>query len=522
MQISLPSRRSLMKAIATLPLTGGAVSLADRAVAQITGTTLTLAIPNSPNTLDPINAVLQDPMVINQCIFENLVEYDVDGVLRPQLATALPTISADRLTYSFDLREDVHFQNGQPLTSEDVKYSFESMLDSNRNAARRVIFEAISRVETDGPHRVRISLSEPYAPWLMFLTKYMGIWPAGSREEFGDDTFKLHPVGIGTGPGIFEEWIPNQYVRLRRNPNYWDKGLPAWQQLVVKFVPEDATRTAYLLTRQADIIGAPAPNDFAQIAQRPGISGGMRATFGGWSSIMMNNARAPFDDIDMRRAVNWALDREKLAKFAMFDMVDPCTIPAARESWWFDQKANDMIGYDPEKAKAFLARSRYANNAAFEMVLPATPYLLDMKAAAVAIQAQLAAVGIECTLKMTEPTAALGQAKRGELQALLMNLTSPGEPTYLIGQNFRAGQPYSKASGYADPLIADLLRKAYAEDDPTILKAIYAQLLTKLAEDVPYAFLGFLKAANLWRNRVVDFKINQGITMDVRRTVLRT
>ncbi|SEP84333.1 peptide/nickel transport system substrate-binding protein [Faunimonas pinastri] len=515
------TRRMLMQVAATLPAAGLLTGFDDTAWAQSSGKTLTLAIPNSPNTLDPINAVLQDPMVINQCIFENLVEYDVDGVLRPQLARALPEISADKLTYTFDLRDDVQFQNGQPMTSEDVKYSFESMLDKKRNAARRVIFEKIARVETDGPHRVHVILSEPYAPWLNFLTKYMGIWPAGSRERYGDDYFKMKPVGIGTGPGIFEEWRPNQSVTLKRNPNYWDKSLPKWERLVVKFVPEDATRTAYLLARQADIIGAPAPRDFASLSKRSGLAGEVRSTFGGWSTLMMNNAKPPFDDINVRRAVNWAIDRQKLAQYAFFGMVDPCTLPAPRQAWWYDAEADGSIGYDPEKAKGFLAQSKHATDAAFEMTLPATPYLLDLKDAAVAIQSQLQAVGIRCTLKMTEPLVALGQAKKGELQALLMNLTSPGEPTYLLGQNFTENQPYSKVSGYAAPEIADLLKQAYAENDQAALKPIYAKILKKIADDCPYAWLGFLNAANLWRGNVTDFRVNQGITMDVRSVGLK-
>lgn len=508
------TRRSLLQAAGTLPI-AGTLSFSG-AQAQMRGKTLTLAIPNSPNTLDPINAVLQDPMVINQCIFENLVEYDVDGTLRPQLARALPAISADKLRYTFELRDDVAFQNGKPMTSEDVKYSFESMSDVKRNAARRVIFEKIARVETDGPHRVHVILSEPYGPWLAFLTKYMGIWPAGSREALGDDYFKLTPKGIGTGPGIFEEWRPNQYVSLTRNPNYWDKSLPHWDRLVVKFVPEDTTRSAYLLTGQSDIVGAPAARDYAAFIKRPGIKGDLRPTLGGWCTIWMNNAKPPFDDVNVRRALNWAIDRDKLAKFAFFGMVDPATLPVSRQAWWYDEEADRTIGYDPDKAKHYLAQSKYADNARFDMTLPATPYLLDLKDAAVAIQAQLKAVGIACELKMGEPIVILNQAKKGELQALFMNITSPGEPTYLIGQNFVAGQAYAKVSGYTDPLIGQLLRQAYAENDQAALKPIYAQLLRKLAQDCPYAWLGFLNSANLWRNTIAGFKVNQGITMDVR------
>src|SRR5260370_33012395 len=87
------------------------------------GGTLTVALSDNPLTCDPINMFSHDSMILSQNIFQNLVEFDVDGVLKPQLARTLPEISADKLIYSFELRDDVSFQNGQKLTSEDVKYS---------------------------------------------------------------------------------------------------------------------------------------------------------------------------------------------------------------------------------------------------------------------------------------------------------------------------------------------------------------------------------------------------------------
>jgi oligopeptide/dipeptide ABC transporter ATP-binding protein len=259
------------------------------ALAQSTGKTLTVAIPNSPNTLDPINTVIHEPMVITYMIYENLVDMDVDGNLVPQLAKALPEISADKLIYTFDLREDVEFHNGQPMTAEDAKYSFESMLDVKRNAVRRGIFTKIEQVIVDSPHRVRVVLREPYSPWTSFLYKYMSIWPKGSRESLGDEHFRLHPTGVGTGPGIFEEWKPNESITLRRNPNYWQKDLPHWDKLVVRLIPQDPTRVAYLLTKQVDIIGAPPPRGYTRLSKQKGITGGVRSTLGGWSVLLMNN-----------------------------------------------------------------------------------------------------------------------------------------------------------------------------------------------------------------------------------------
>jgi peptide/nickel transport system substrate-binding protein len=351
-------RRALIKAAGLV----GPAAWLNQALAQSPGSKLTVAIPNSPNTLDPINAVIHDPMVITYMLYENLVDMDVDGNLYPQLAKAMPEISADKLTYTFDLRDDVVFHNGQPMTSEDVKYSFESMLDPNRKAVRRGIFTKIDKVVADSKYRVIITLSEPYSPWLAFLYKYMGIWPKDSREKLGDDHFRLHPTGVGTGPGMFQEWKPNESVVLKRNPNYWQKGIPHWDELVVRLIPEDSSRVAYLLTKQVDIIGAPPPRDFARLSKQKGITGGVRSTLGGWSVMLMNNTRPPFDDINFRKAVAYALDRKTLAEKAYFGMVDPCTVPAPPQGWWYDKAADSIITYDPDRAKDYLKKSKYADD----------------------------------------------------------------------------------------------------------------------------------------------------------------
>jgi hypothetical protein len=108
-------------------------------------------------------------------------------------------VSADKLVYKFDLRDDVLFQNGQQFTSNDVRESFEYMLDPAHKEARAPIFNRISHVETDAPYCCYIVLREPYAPWVYFLTRFMGIWPKGTRQQFGDGYFRLTPKQLGTG-----------------------------------------------------------------------------------------------------------------------------------------------------------------------------------------------------------------------------------------------------------------------------------------------------------------------------------
>ncbi len=484
---------------------------------QMKGGTLTVALSTNPVTCDPINMSSHDTEILSQTVWENLVEFDVDGVLRPQLAKALPVISADKLTYAFELRDDVTFHNGQKLTAEDVKYSIEYAIDPAHKASRGSLFNRIARVEVDGPLKLRVILKTPYAPWTSFLTKFMGVWPAGSREKYGEDHFRLTPTDVGTGPGIFEEWKPNDYVSFKKNPNYWQKGLPHWDRLVVKVVPEEATRVAYLLGGQADIIGAPPPRDFARLKTRKGIQGGARSTMGGWCVMLQNNARPPFDDVNFRLAVAHAVDRRTIAEKVYFGLVDPATVPAPPSSWWYDKAADSILTYDLAVAKSYLAKSKYATGGAeFELLTSAETYLLDTNDCAVFLQSELAKIGIKVVLKKAAFAVANPMVFRGDYQCSIVNFMSPGEPTYMVNVSSTPGQFLSLSTHFSDPKVTALLDRAYAEDDRAKLKPLYAELMTTLAETSPLTWIGFFASANLWRDRVKNFKINQGLTITVR------
>ena len=504
------SRRALVQAAAVSPFFSLRTAQADESG------TLTVALSNNPVTCDPINMSSHDTELLSQTIWENRVEFDIHGKLRPQLAKELPEVSANKLVYTFELRDDVAFQNGQSFTSEDVKYSIEYMLDPAHKAARAPVFNRLSHVETDGPFRCHVVLKEPHAPWVYFLTKFMGIWPKGSRDRYGDSYFRLTPKGVGTGPGIFDEWVPNDYVSFRRNPNYWQKGLPHWDRLVVKVVPEDATRVAYLLTGQADIIGAPPARDFAKLSTRKGIQGEARPTLGGWTVMLTNNARPPFDDIEFRRALAHSVDRNTLAERIYFGLVEPSAIPAPASGWWFDKTANDMLAYDVGQARAHLAKSKYAGGAEFELLISSDPYLLDCKDAAVYIQSELAKLNIKANIRMAQNSIVQTAMNSGNYHANLANIMSPGEPTYFIANNFIANGFMAKASGGVDdPVVQDLMKQAFAESDQEKLKPIYAEMLRHLADQAYYWWLGYFAAANLWRDRVKDFRPGLGVTINV-------
>ncbi|HEX3991012.1 MAG TPA: ABC transporter substrate-binding protein [Acetobacteraceae bacterium] len=485
------------------------------AVADETGT-LTVALSTNPVTCDPINSSSHDWEIISESIFENLVEFDIDGNLKPQLAKALPEISADALVYTFDLRDDVLFHDGTPMTSEDIKYSLEYIINPANKASRGPIFNRLSHVETDGPHRVHVHLKVPFAPWTAFLTKFMGVFPKGSREKYGNEYFRVSPKGVGTGPAMFEEWKPNDYISMRRNPHYWQKGLPHWDRVVVKIVPEDATRVAYLLAGQADIIGAPPAREFSRLKTRKGIQGAAVPTFGGWTVMFQNISKPPFDDIEFRRCIQHAVDRKTIADKIYYGLVEPSGIPAPASAWWYDKQADEMTAYNPDLAKQHLAKSRYPNGTEFEMEVSAEPYLLDAKDAAVFVQSELAKLNIKVNLRVSSSQIVQSNIMGGTYQSGLANFMSPGEATYFLMASFTANSFMSKTVGnFTDPEVAAALKIAFAETDREKLKPVYAKLMRYLADTSYFTWIGYFAAANLWRDRVKNFRPSRGLTINV-------
>ncbi len=151
------TRRGLVQA----GLAAASVGLLDPNIALGADKTLTIALPNNPTTLDPIQISNHDAMAISNAVFENLLEVDLDGNPVPCLARAMPTISDDALTFTFELRDDVTFHNGQKFTAEDVKYSYEYMLDPKNKSIRRTLFSPIDSIRIDSPTRIVFTLKHP-------------------------------------------------------------------------------------------------------------------------------------------------------------------------------------------------------------------------------------------------------------------------------------------------------------------------------------------------------------------------
>ena len=504
-------RRSMIAGSAGL-----AAILADPRLALGADRVLTIALPNNPSTMDPIQTSNHDGMAVSNLVFENLLEVDLDGNPVPCLARAMPKVADDQLTMTFELRDDVQFQNGAAFTAEDVKYSYEYMLNSANKSLRRAIMSPIERIEVESPTRVVFRLNAPFRPFFQYMTKFMGVFPKGSREQHGDRYFANTPIGVGTGPGIFVEWVPNDRLVVRRNPNYWRRGVPAWDRVIARVVPEDSARVAYLKTNEAQIISAPPPHQLTELAGTPGLVVGRKTALGGLWFMQTNTLKKPFDDVNFRRAVSCAIDRARIAEEVFYGTVSPTAVPAAAEAPWFNAEANASISYDKAKAKAHLAKSKYPTGAEFDLLVPNPPYLIDTRDAAVVMQSMLAEVGIKMNIRSQEMPQVLTAMSTGNHVATLLPLMAPSDPTFHINICYIPDQQQAKSSNWSNPALTALMLESYRHTDPAEANPIYKKMQAILADEVPHIWLGYIVVTNAWRAEVRDYAVNTGLTMWTR------
>lgn len=475
---------------------------------------LVATIPSNPSTLDPLNQSNHDAMAVSQLIYENLLQVDVDGNIVPQLAVDLPEISEDKKTYTFQLREGVTFQNGAPFTARDVKYSYDFMLDPANNALRRSYWSVIERVEIVSDFEVRFHLSEPYRPLLASMTKYMGIFPEGSRDG-ADEQFKTAPVGLGTGPAAFSDAQSGDFVELTRNPNYWGKA-PDWDVVRFEIAGEANARIASLMSNDSDVVGGPSARDYLRLVAKGGdIKGASKPALGAAMMMMHNCAKAPFDDVNFRVAVARSLDRAAIAERIYGGLLEETSVLVPKASEFFSAEANALLAQDLDAAKAALAKSAYADKASFELIYPTDAYLLDVRDTALYIQSALKEVGIEVVLKPLETGQMFGDVFKANHQSVLWAVVGTTDPTFVANAIFVPGQALNIGSGYSNDDLTAAIKASYAAEGEELVGHLNEMQLI-LAKEAPATFIGTPQAFNLWGPDVIDMPVNTGITLRLR------
>jgi len=382
----------------------GGLGTARSVVAQapVSGGALTFAAGADPDSLDPQNTQSNPGEQVNRMMYENLVRFNTKMQIEPALAESW-TQSPDGLVWTFKLRKGIRFHDGTPFDAKAVKYFFDRVLGEEKPFKASLYTPFVQGAQVVDDNTVRVTLKQPFAAFLFRLAHSAGgIVSPAAHQKYGKD-LTLHPVG--TGPFKFKEWVKSDHVTLERNDGYWG-GKPLLDQVVVKTVREDAARVLMLEAGDADLILNIPPEDITRLRKdaRFAIESipTARALY-----VVINAKKKPFDDVRVRQALNYAVNRESIVKNlyqgnaeAISGIVAPLQNGYAK-----------LPGYahDPKKAKELLAQAGVPT-LKVKLWSPKGRYVKDFELAQ-AVQQDLAAVGVEATLSTMEWGAYLSATK---------------------------------------------------------------------------------------------------------------
>src|SRR4029077_20421946 len=244
---------------------------------------------------------------------DKLVDIDENLAIVPMLAASW-TMGSDGKTVTFKLRQGVKFHDGTPFNAEAVKANFDRMRDPKFPSARRSEIAPVANVVPVDPATVQVTLERPYSPLLYVLTDRAGMMLSPTATQKDGLNFGLHPVG--TCPFTFVEKIPQDHIALRRNADYWEKGLPHLDGIVYRMITDDNARVAILKSGDVDIVGTvplPQAKELAADAAKPGARFRLLQPAPiAWTAIALNVTSPPFDNKPFRQAFAAVVDRDAI------------------------------------------------------------------------------------------------------------------------------------------------------------------------------------------------------------------
>ena len=435
-------------------------------------------------------------------IMEPLFTVTDDGAdVKPWLASAYE-LSPDNLTYTIHLRQGVKFSDGSPLTAKDVKFSIDQ--DSKTAATGwGYINAAIKDVSVVDDATVKIVLKYPWAPFIADLSLFSnGIVP----ENYGGKSAEaFYEAPVGTGPFVWGEWKKGQSLKLTRNPNYWQQGKPYVNSVTWNVVPDANTRKLQLQGGQIDVDEQPDWSSFSSLEDAPGVKA---LTFPSTQIdyVAFNQLRKPFDDVHVRRAIAFAIDRDALIKAVLFGHGTPANSLLPQGTPFHDEHAAGPK-LDVNMAKQELAASSMPHG--FDTTLLIRSGDANQASVAQILQSELKELGITMRIKQLDPTANKQARLKSDfdmtLSAWTMDIPDPDEWTsFAVDPN---GGSASAFTHYNNPAVVSLNKQAQREVDRAKRAELYTQLQDMTGNDAFLAYTYYSPYAYAISAKVKDFSV---------------
>ncbi|HYB70301.1 MAG TPA: ABC transporter substrate-binding protein [Candidatus Bathyarchaeia archaeon] len=436
--------------------------------------------------LDPAETeAFSTPFMVLYAVHDALVKPMPGGLYTPSLAESWQE-SKDHLTYTFTLRRNARFQNGEPVTAEDVKFSFERY----RGASAALLKEKVKDVQVLGPTQARFVLKEPWPDFMTFYgtTASGAAWivPKKYVQQVGEDAFKTAPVGAG--PYKVVSFKPGVEIVMEAFDGYWRKA-PSVKRLVMRSMPEETTRAAALRSGEVDIAYLLTGPTAEAIQKTPGFTVKAPLLSGAfWLELPDQwDPKSPWHDRRVRQAASHAIDRQAVnqAETLGFSRLTGSIVPRIFQY----AVAYEPPAYDPARARKLLADAGYPNGFDAGDFYPFPPY----NSMGEAIQGYLQTVGIRSRTRSMERAAYFTAWREKKLHGVILVISAA------FGNAATRLEPYVTRNGmYAYgsvPEVDDLYARQGRELDPKKREALLAQIqriLTEQAIDVPIYELAFI------------------------------
>jgi glutathione transport system substrate-binding protein len=458
--------------------------------AAAAGKTLYFGMSGEPSTLEPSVNAGTPARTIRLAIHRGLLNYGADGKLSNELASNY-TISDDGKTYTFKLR-DAKFHDGSPVTAADVKATFDRILAPDSKATYKNDLAVITTVATPDDKTVVFVLSTSFAPFVHYLALPESAVLPKSWIAAAAANPNLPPVGAG--PFKFAGWSKGREVVVKKFDAYYKAGKPKLDEVHYAFYADENTRVNALRSGDADIIDYVPWKDADTIDNDPKLH--LQSTTGPFMMLQFNTHFEPFSKPEVRQAIAYAIDRKVIINTAFDGRGTPLYGIAIPKGYpGYSDKSENAFRYDPAKAKELLAKAGYPNG--FKARLLSTAQYGFHKNTAVAVQAELAKIGITAELDLPDWSTRIAKNTKGDYDFLVAGTAGDiTDPDWLSNFFYGGGNlvRLNNSAYFNDTKINELLDDGRVTVDPAKREAIYKAFVDRAIETSPFVYL-------MWRDQ---------------------
>lgn len=479
---------------------------------------LRVAIPTEPKTLNPLLASNTGEGFVWRLMFEPLVAADSHGRPVPMLVSQVPTrenggISGNGLTITYHLRPRARWTDGTRVTAEDVRFTWRAIMNSANNIPSRHGYDDVASIDTPNPQTVVVHLRHPFAPFVdTFFSESDQPFPPlpahvlARYRDLNQIPFNNAPT-VSDGPFRFVRWQHGDRVVLAANTAFF-LGKPKLDGIDIAIVPDENTAVNQLRTGAVDYFALPSITTYSQLRSIPNVTT-IFAPVNGYESMGFNMRRAPMNDIRFRRAVAYAIDKERLVRDLTFGQAHVAT--ADLPDWmWANNPSLRPLPYDPQKARALLVAAQIRTPR--PLVLVTDSGNVTHAREAVLVQSMLHAVGIEIQIK-TFPAASLyaprgagGILNTGAFDLAFLPWVGGIDPDNSSEFSCSSQAPNGwNIAAYCSPQMDALQTAALTRYDTPARAAAYHRIEALLARDTPDVFFWWLRMPEAIRSRFHGF-----------------